>query len=204
MQTDRRFYWDSSCFVGYLSANTEWQRHSICLDVLDHARAGNVEIWTSCWTLVETMRPRDRYSPQPLPDWSRALRATDDKGNQLYPNAEAELQALWDFYKRNTMPSRILPLEQAEKIRLMFSWPWIKKIQVVPTIATHAAEIARQHNLKPADSLHVASALARKCDYLHCFDRHFDKTDHLIRSKEPERISPPDLLSALAPPKKEE
>ena len=195
-----RYYWDTSCFISLLSSNAEWQRHGICIDVLDHARAGDIEIWTSCWTLVETIRPRDKYVPAPLPWWSKAFAVTDMQGVHLYPNVEAELQEIWDFYKRNTMPSRMLSQHQAEKIKQMFSWPWIKKIQVVPTIAAHAAEIARQHNLKPADSLHVASALARKCDCIHRWDKHFDKTNHLIASKEPVRISPPDLLSELPPP----
>ena len=199
MTQNRRFYWDTSCFISYISFDNERHRHSICADMLDHARAGDIEIWTSCWTLVETIRPRDKYVPQPLPDWSKALEATDPEGAKLYPTAEAELRSIWDFYKRNTMPSRLLPAVQIEKIKQMFAWSWIKKIQVVPTIAAHAAEIARTCNMKPPDSLHVASALARRCDVLNRFDRHFEKTDHLIQSREPVRISPPDLLSELPP-----
>jgi predicted nucleic acid-binding protein len=194
-----RYYWDTSCFISLLSSDTEWQRHSICIDVLDHARAGDIEIWTSCWTIVETVRPRNRYIPEPLPSWSKAFKVSR-KGVPVYPTAEAEVQAIWDFYKRNTMPSRLLSEHQAEKIKQMFAWPWIKKVQVVPTIAAHAAEIARTCNLKPADALHVASALARKCDYLHRWDKHFQKTDHLIQSKEPIRLSPPDLLTEIPPP----
>jgi predicted nucleic acid-binding protein len=167
---------------------------------MKHAREGNIDIFTSCWTLVETIRPRDRYTPQPLPEWSRALELTDEKGNQIYPDAKGELDAIWAYYKRNTMPSRLLSQEQAEKIKQMFSWSWIRKIQVVPTIAAHAAEIARQYNLKPADALHVASALARSCQFLHRWDRDYQKTDHLIPSKEPVMISPPDLLTELPPP----
>ena len=195
----KRFYWDTTCFISYLSSSTEWKRQSICVDVLDHARAGDIEIWTSCWTIVETIRPRDKYTSQALPEWSRALGQKDEDGLLLYPDAQRELQAIWTFYKRNTTPSRLLSEDQAEKIKQVFAWPWIKKIQVVPTIAMRASEIARSHNVKPADSLHIASALSRQCDYIHRFDRDFQKTDDLIPSLEPTRISPPDLLSDLPP-----
>jgi predicted nucleic acid-binding protein len=199
MPTYPRYYWDTSCFISYLSSN-EWERHGICMDVLKHAREGTVEIYTSCWTLVETIRPRDKYIPHALPVWAKALDHTDKDGTVIYPDAKAELEMIWNYYKRNTMPSRLLSVEQAEKIKQMFAWSWIRKIQVVPTIAAHAAEIARQHNMKPADALHVASALARGCQYLHRWDRDYQKTDHMIPSQSPVRISPPDLLSELPPP----
>ncbi len=76
----------------------------------------------------------------------------------------------------------------------MFAWPFIKTIQIVPSIAERAAEIAREHNLKPADSLHVASALARKCEQLQRWDRDYKRTDHLITSTDPTRITPQDEL----------
>jgi predicted nucleic acid-binding protein len=170
------------------------------MDVLRHARDGNIDIYTSCWTLVETIRPRDRYIPEALPDWSRALDATNEDGEKIYPNAKNQLEQIWSYYKRNTVPSRLLSQEQADKIKEMFSWSWIRKIQVVPTIAASASEIARKCNMKPADSLHVASALSRGCQLLHRWDRDYQKTDHLVPSMEPVRISPPDLLSELPPP----
>jgi predicted nucleic acid-binding protein len=200
MSANPRYYWDTSCFISYLSSNQEWNRHGICLDVLKHAREGTIDIYTSCWTLVETIKPRDKYIPEALPEWSKAIEQTDKDGKPIYPDAKVQLERIWAYYKRNTMPSRLLSQEQAEKIRLMFQWAWIRKIQVVPTIAAHAAEIARQYNMKPADSLHVASAIARGCESLHRWDRDYEKTNHLILSKEPTRISPPDLLSELPPP----
>jgi hypothetical protein len=82
----------------------------------------------------------------------------------------------------------------------MFAWPFIKKVQIVPTIAERAAEIAREYNMKPADSIHVASALAVRCEVIHRWDRDFEKTDQLIPSVEPERMTPQGILLGMEPP----
>lgn len=194
-----KVYWDTSCFISFLSGNhpDEQARAEICADILKHARNNDIQIWTSVWTIVETIRPKEMYKPQSLPPWSKALEVTDATGGLVYPNAKAQLEQIWNYYNRNTVPSRNLSATDASDIKKMFLWPWISKIQIVPTIAEHAADIARNYNLKPGDSLHVASALARGCDSIHRWDRDYTRTDSLITSKDPLRMSPPNLLTAI-------
>lgn len=195
-----KVYWDTSCFISFLS-NThpdEKARAEICQDVLDHARNQDLQIWTSVWTIVETIRPKELYVPKALPPWSVALDVTDKSGALIYPKAKKHLETIWEYYHRNTVPTRQLSAADATKIKQMFAWPFILKIQIVPTIAEHASDIARTFNMKPADSLHVASALARGCDHIERWDRDYTKTDGLIPSKEPVRISPPTLLTGIS------
>ncbi len=201
----KKVYWDTSCFISFLSDATEEEsnRNDICQDVMKHARDKNIEIWTSVWTIVETIRPKSKYQPLPLPQWADSLDATDANGNLLYPKGKDHLQLIWNYYNRHTAPARKLSEVEAKKIKGMFAWPWIQKIQIVPTIAEHAAEIARSYNLKPADSLHVASALARGCDSIQRWDRDYRKTDALIFSADPTMISPPNLLTGLPLPSSE-
>jgi len=195
-------YWDSSCFICFLSAHhpLERGRALICQDVLNNALNDRIEIWTSAWTIVETIRPKETYVPKALPKWSAALAQTDETGGELYPTATQELEKIWNYYNRNTTPTRPLSKLESEKIQKMFAWPFIKTIQIDPTIASRAAEIARDFNMKAADSLHVASALARKCGTIHRWDRDFRKTDHLILSEEPKMISPQPNLPGISDP----
>jgi predicted nucleic acid-binding protein len=191
-----KVYWDTSCFISFLSTThpQEAARADICEDVLKHARAGDVQIWTSAWTIVETIRPKEQYKPTPLPAWAAALDVKDAAGNLIWPNAKAHLETIWNYHDRNTVATRNVSPSDAAKLKGMFAWPWIFKIQVVPTIAEHAADIARAHNMKAADSLHVASALATSCEVIHRWDRDYRKTDGLIPSKSPERMSPQNAL----------
>jgi predicted nucleic acid-binding protein len=192
----RKVYWDTSCFIAFLSGvhPDEVERSLICEDLLKYARNDEIEIWTSTWTIVETIRPKENRKPSPIPLWAELLKSVDEKGNLLHPAASGEFEKIWSYYQRNTCPTRILPEEQANKIRLMFEWPWVRKIQVIPAIAHRAAEIARSHNMKPGDALHVASALFRNCEVLQHWDRHFERTDDLIPSRNPTRLSPQNLL----------
>ena len=198
----RRVYWDTSCFVSYLSGDHEQEseRALICADILKHAQNDDIQLWTSVWTIVETIRPKEAHKPLPLPAWSNALKITDKLGVLQYPNAIAELEKIWNYYIRHTVPSRKLPPEITNKIQGMFAWRFIKKVQIVPTIAEKAAEIARDYNMKAADSIHVASALAVKCEVIHRWDRDFKKTDLLIPSEEPKRMSAQNLLPGIVPP----
>ena len=96
-----KFYWDSSCFISYLSSSNsgEAARAGICEDILNHAKNGDVEIWTSVWTIVETTRPKSPTSNSfPLPEWAELL----------HPSASAEFERIWQYYKRNTAPARVL------------------------------------------------------------------------------------------------
>jgi predicted nucleic acid-binding protein len=187
----KRVYWDTSCFISYLSGThpDEIARAQVCEDVLLDARNDDIEIWTSVWTIVETVRPKTPYKAVPLPLWASLLNQTDSKGNLIQPSATTEFTKIWEYYKRSTLPSRLLSEPESLKIRGMFDWPWINKIQVIPAIAHKATEIARNHNMKTGDALHVASALARNCEVIHRWDKDYAKTDALIPSVEPARIA---------------
>jgi predicted nucleic acid-binding protein len=188
-------YWDSSCFISLLSADAEPQRHEICNDILQHARNDEVVIWTSCWTIVEVLRPREKVQPHALPSWTGYLKRKRKDGSFVYPGAHEEFERIWNYYHRHTRPSRLLDPDQASKIRKMFAWPFIRKIQVAPVIAHKAAEISRTYNIKCGDSIHIASAVHRGCTEIHCYDERFCRTNALILSKEPARMSDQTLFS---------
>jgi predicted nucleic acid-binding protein len=197
MSTIARIYWDSSCFISLLNQNSEPGRHAICTDILKHARDEKIEIWTSCWTIVETIRPRDAIQPVPLPSWISCLETKDAKGALIYPGAKEQIVSIWDYYHRHTRPSRLLSAGQAQIIKGMFAWSWIRKVQVAPMIAHKATEIARNYNIRGTDALHVASALQRGCTELHAWDKDFSATNALIPSKEPTILSPLSLFNQI-------
>jgi predicted nucleic acid-binding protein len=53
----KTLYWDTSVFLCFLDAS-ENERRKICEDILHHAKDGHVEIATSTFTIVETIRPK--------------------------------------------------------------------------------------------------------------------------------------------------
>ncbi len=85
--------------------------------------------------------------------------------------------------------SQVLTPEQIGKIRQMFEWDWIVKIQVDQRVAFKAVELARDHGLRPADAVHAASAILNKLDAIQKWDRDFGKISHLIQVEEPQFIS---------------
>jgi predicted nucleic acid-binding protein len=184
MPTTSRIYWDTSCFISLLNAS-EASRAAVCKDVLKHAQAGALEIWTSTLAIAEVIRPKKKYEPKALPLWSEALMQTDKSGALIYPDAQIELKTIWHYYHRHTVPSLRLDPIIVKQIKRMFAWEYIHLIQVTPAIAQHASDLSRDVGLKPADAIHAASALARKCTVLQRFDRHFDKVSHLISVSEP-------------------
>jgi predicted nucleic acid-binding protein len=207
-----RVYWDTSCFISFLSAThpDEKERALICRDVLQHAINDRIEVWTSAWSIVETIRPKTKYVPKPLPLWARALEQTNDKGIKLYPDATAKFEEIWEYYNRHTVPTRKLSDEEYQCIRDVFSNRMVRMIQVEPSIAEEAARLAIDRNIRPADGLHVASALARKCAKIHCWDHDYSRTDDLIPSGPPTWMSeqpelglsppPPSAAKSLGPP----
>ena len=78
-----------------------------------------------------------------------------------------------------------LTAEEVHKLEGMFHWHWIKKYQVDETMGFSSARISRQTNLKPADSIHVATALFCGADVLHAWDRDFSKASTLVRVERP-------------------
>jgi predicted nucleic acid-binding protein len=71
----------------------------------------------------------------------------------------------------------VLPEDQAELIASYFEHDWIELIPVDRPIAEKAAALARDHSgLKPADSIHLATAIESKVIMLHTYDqRHLGK-----------------------------
>jgi predicted nucleic acid-binding protein len=186
-----RFYWDTSCFLSYLSPQhpDEQQRALICRDILQHAQNDRVELWTSAWTIVETIRPKKKYEPIPLPAWSEALNQADDEGKLLYPGGVERLTEIWEYYTRHTVPTRKLTADEIGTVRSLFTYPFIRIVQIEQAIANQASQIALEKNMRPGDALHVASAISRKCDCIQRWDRDYTRSDDLITSEEPQLIS---------------
>jgi predicted nucleic acid-binding protein len=183
MSEPRKLYWDSSCFISFLNADEE-SRRLICEDILTHARNNAVEIWTSTYTIAEVVRPQ-RQGKAPLPAWAvKAIEAIEEE----FPDARNELETLWRRYQPSD-PAMRLTATETDQISQMFEWEYIKKINVSELVAKEAVKLARDYGLKPADSIHAASAITKKVDVLQKWDRDFDRVSHLISVEEPKMIS---------------
>ena len=62
------------------------------------------------------------------------------------------------------------PAVQARTIRQFFENDYIKVRAVDRKTAEEAAEICRIHGVKPPDAIHIATALATRCEVLHTYD----------------------------------
>lgn len=176
----RKFYWDSSCFICFLNAD-EAARSYICDDILNHANAGDIEIWISVWVIVEVVRPR-RPSDAPLPEWAlNCIKAV--------PESRPHIEDLWARFQRKNPVTKLTPL-QISQIQAMFEWPFIRKVQVDELVARKAVELSRDYNLASGDAIHAATAILWKCDTIQRWDKDYSKVSHLIASEEPQRISP--------------
>lgn len=192
MNEPRLVYWDSSCFICFLNRD-ETHRRTICEDILRHAKDGTIQLWTSTWTIVEVIRPKNHGSA-PLPDWAK-------KAIKAVPEASEELGRLWKRYQASD-PATKLTGKQIEKISAMFEWPFVHKINVDERVSKKAVELARDFGLKPADAVHAAAAIIRKVSALQRWDRDFDKVKSLILVEEPKQLSQQGILGnfrALGP-----
>jgi predicted nucleic acid-binding protein len=59
---DRKVYWDTGLFLCFLNKEEE-ERRRVCEDSLRHAKDGKLIIYTSVWTIVETVQPRKKSIP---------------------------------------------------------------------------------------------------------------------------------------------
>jgi predicted nucleic acid-binding protein len=186
----RTVYWDTSCFICFLNRKED-DRRLICQDVLVHAQRGDIEIWTSTFTIAEVIRPRRMQPVIPaLPEWAtKPLTSKEAEIQTLFASAQNKIQEIWEYYHRNTTPYEKLTKSQINKISEMFDWKWLGKILVDERTARKAVELARDYDLKPADSIHAASAILKKVDALQRWDRDYDKVKSLITVEDPVRLS---------------
>jgi len=194
MSNPRKLYWDSSCFISFINSGTpaEAVRSAICADILKNAQNAHVEIWTSMWAIVEVIRPKNPPQVKPLPKWATEI-------SSKAPASWPEVQKLWDYWVRQTTPTRMLSAHEIAQIGGMFQWKYINKILVDEPIALAAVGLSRTHGLRPADAVHAASAIAAKCDAIQCWDRDYSKVSHLIAIEEPVHISPQGVLPLASP-----
>ena len=190
----RRFYWDTTCFICLLNED-EQDRRYICTDILRHAELGDVEIWTSAVTMSEVIRPRDKFTPFPLPEWCTPIL-------EKFPLIEPEIRKLWDFFKRRTMPTRQLSEQEIKAIQALFDADWIKLIHLDERTAKEAVEISRKFKLRPMDAIHAASACLKKpqIDAFHYFDKDYEAIRGLVPLAEPTRISSQEEFKQFIPP----
>lgn len=79
--------------------------------------------------------------------------------------------------------------DQAALLDGMFKWSWIKKIQVHEELARFAVKLSRKYGLKPADSIHAATAIEEAADELQVWDRDYAKVAKLITVSSPQFLS---------------
>jgi predicted nucleic acid-binding protein len=182
-ESPNKIYWDTSCFICFLNEGEE-SRRKICEDILGNARSGHVELYTSTFTIAEVVRPK-RPGTAPLPEWAtKAIEAVSKE----FPSAQAEMEALWKRHQVNN-PSFALTPTQIAKIEGMFKWDFIKLVDLDERVAFKAVELARDYGLKPADSVHAASALIVPVPVLQMWDRDYEKIASLIKVENPKYVS---------------
>lgn len=132
MAKAQRIYWDACAWIAYIAEEknielkdgTIENRYSMCLNVLEAARKGKVEIVTSAFTLAEVCK-----SPEIVSD---------------------PIDNLASFFERSYI--LIVPVDLAIGRRAQS----MKTSGIV--------------TLKPADTIHLASAQRAKVSELHSFD----------------------------------
>jgi predicted nucleic acid-binding protein len=104
--------------------------------------------------------------------------------------------------KKKSIPnSRKLTTEEIAKISAMFRWPFLTTIELDPRTAFFAADLARDHGLLPADSVHAASAILWKMDALQAWDRDFGAVSQLINIEQPAFMTTQPRFEGLALPR---
>jgi predicted nucleic acid-binding protein len=91
--------------------------------------------------------------------------------------------------KRSIPGSQRLTALQIEKIKGMFRWPFIQTIELDDRTGLYASDLARDHDLFPADSVHAASAILWKAEILQEWDRDFSSISHLVPVEQPQLLS---------------
>lgn len=109
---------------------------------------------------------------------------------EAHPGAQQELEMLWRKYQSEESLPKLTAAQIAKIEGMFFGWKYLKLVRVDQRVATRAVELARDRNLRPADSIHAASALVAKASILQAWDRDYGKVKDLIDVGEPEYITP--------------
>ena len=92
--------------------------------------------------------------------------------------------------KRKAVPTaRPLTPEEVAKIKQMFRWPFITTIELDERTAHYASDLAREHNLAPADAVQAASAILWSAEVLQAWDRDFSSVSQHIAVEQPSFLS---------------
>lgn len=181
-----KLYWDASCFICLLKSN-EHDRAEICRDILKNGDLGNVQIFTSIWSVVEVVRPT-RPGTEPLPAWAEAAIKAIEKS---HPDAQFQLETLWRRYQSDQKLPKLTAEEIAKVEGMFFGWTFLKLIRFDQRIARYAVELQQDRGLGSADSIHAASAIKTKgISELQAWDRDYKKVGDLITVTKPTYISP--------------
>ncbi len=87
-----------------------------------------------------------------------------DSNVHIITSALAFVEVLW------LKPHPRLTREKEQKIRDFFKHSWLSVIDVDPKTAEYARELIWSYNVKPKDSIYVATAVLRQADCLDTFD----------------------------------
>jgi len=102
--------------------------------------------------------------------------------------------------KTKSIPlARRLTEQEADKIRAMFRWPFIRTIELDQRTAELAAQLALDYEMLPADCVQAASAILWKLGHIYAWDRDFGKLKGLIGVASPNYISPNQFLPGMEP-----
>lgn len=74
--------------------------------------------------------------------------------------------------------TRPVPVSEANKIKCFFENRFILLQQVDRATAELAADIGRQHKIRPVDAIHIATAIRARCHVLHTYDGSGDPTNN--------------------------
>jgi predicted nucleic acid-binding protein len=101
----------------------------------------------------------------------RLLEANRDKEVEIYTSTLTIAEC------SHAGENDISPSVKSEFTRLLMSGQYVKLVQLTPFIAADARDLRWVHgiNLKGADSIHVASALAMKCEELLSTDSRLER-----------------------------
>jgi predicted nucleic acid-binding protein len=124
----RNVYWDTCTWLGLI--NQEADKIGRCRHIVAEARAGNIQIWTSAFTLAEVFKKNCNGTPA-------GLAAAKDADFEQY-------------------------IEQ----------DFLTIVQVDYDIGVQARRLLRTHTKlkKPADAIHLATAVLSNVEELHTFD----------------------------------